>query len=442
MAGRLEFDIRAGRPSPSRDGMPMRLLVLGDFGGTAAADRPPLATRPTRRLDPETLDEVMLRLAPRLAWRGGEVVFHGLDDFHPDRLYARLPMFKGLREARDTPGTADDDLRRLLGGPADAPPSVAAPARGLDALIRDIVAPHIVKDTSVQARIHRTAVDTAIAEHMRTLLHEPAFQSLEAAWRGVQWLISSLELDEHLQLHLFDVTREELLADVVDARGRLAGTGIHRALVDRWRGVPGEQGWSVLVALMDFGASEADVVLLAALGLIASHAGGPLLAGADPVLAGEDAGDMAAWQALRGSDVAPWIGLASPRVLLRLPYGKGSDPIEGFAFEEFAGAPPHGELLWGSASLATALLIGRAFTARGWDMEPGDERDIGDMPAYTFVREGERELLPCAERLLTEPEIHALLRAGLIPVAGRRDRNGVAVIRFQSISDPPAPLAW
>jgi len=35
-----------------------------------------------------------------------------------------------------------------------------------------------------------------------------------------------------------------------------------------------------------------------------------------------------------------------------------------------------------------------------------------------------------------------LLTAGLIPLASRRDRNAVVVIRFQSVSDPPAPLAW
>ena len=57
---------------------------------------------------------------------------------------------------------------------------------------------------------------------MRALLHAPAFQALESAWRGVHWLISSLELDENLQLHLFDVTREELLADIVAAQGTLA----------------------------------------------------------------------------------------------------------------------------------------------------------------------------------------------------------------------------
>ena len=47
MPGHLEFDFGFGRSKGSRvDDEPMRLLVLGDFSGTAAAERPPLATRP------------------------------------------------------------------------------------------------------------------------------------------------------------------------------------------------------------------------------------------------------------------------------------------------------------------------------------------------------------------------------------------------------------
>src|SRR6185503_11535529 len=274
-----------------------------------------------------------------------------------------------------------DTVGRLLGkSPAPTSAPVTTPTNALDALIKNIVAPHIVRDTSEESKAYLTAVDSAIEEQMRTLLHAPRFQSLEASWRGVQWLISNLELDENLQLHLFDVAREELLADFVAAQGKVAQSGLYRAVVERWRGVPGGQGWSVLVGLIDFGPSNSDVGLLAALGLIASQAGGPLLAGAEWTLTGDDAGALAAWHALRRSEAAPWIGLAAPRVLLRLPYGKVSDPIDAFAFEEIVGPPEQDGLLWANASLAVALLIGRAFTARGWNMAPGDEREIGDLP--------------------------------------------------------------
>ena len=277
---------------------------------------------------------------------------------------------------------------------------------------------------------------------MRALLHDAAFQSLEAAWRGVHWLISRLELDENLQLHLFDVSRDELLGDVVAAQGQLAQTGLHQALVDRWRNVPGGQGWSAIAGLYRFGPSDADIGLLAALGLIASQAGAPLLGDADLALVGGPDAAVSGWHALRRSEAAPWIALAAPRVLLRLPYGKRTDAIESFAFEEFVGEPVHAEFLWGHASLAMALLIGRGFTERGWDMEPGDEREIGDLPAYTFTRDGEGELQPCGERFLTEKDIQALIDSGLVAIASRRDRNAVVAIRFQSISDPPAPLVW
>ena len=420
MPERLKFDLGFGRPGRRRDdGEPMRLLVLGDFRGHG--ERPALSSRPTQQVDVDSLDDVMQRLAPRLNLTVGELQFRRIDDFHPDRLYERLELFQALREKRARPPAEGDDLlARLIGGSRQHKAPSPPPLRGIDALIHNVVAPHIVKDTTAQTRMFIAAVD--------------------AAWRGIHWLVSNLELDENLQVHLFDISREELLSDVVGAKGQIPDTALHRSLVDRWRNVPGAHGWSAFVGLFQFGPSDKDVGLLAALGLIASQAGGPLLAAADQQLAEDDEVALAGWLALRRSEAAPWIGLAAPRILLRMPYGRRSDPVESFTFEEFEGPPIHEQLLWGHGSLALALLIGRGFTERGWAMEPGDQREIGDLPAYTFTREGEQVMQPCAERFLNEREIQALLDAGLVPVVSRRDRNAVVAVRFQSISQPPAPL--
>lgn len=448
MPGRMEFKFgfdESSRPRPAAGGgdRPMRLLVLGDFSAKPAADRPPLASRPTHRVDIDSLDTVMQRLAPVLKLPAGKVDFTQLDDFHPDALYQRLELFDALRQARAKPpsGGGGDLLGQLLGKTETTAAAPASTATGLDALIRNIVAPHIVQDTSATVKPYIAAVDATITEQMRKLLHDPAFQSLEAAWRGLQWLISSLELDENLELHLFDVNREELLADVVAANGQLAQTGLYRALADRWRNVPGASGWSLLTGLYRFGPSDTDIGLLAALGMIASQAGGPFIAGGDPALAGNDAAALQGWNALRHSEAAPWIGLAAPRVLLRLPYGKRSDPVVSFEFEEFDATPVHEEFLWGHGSLAVALLIGRAFSARGWDFEPGDEREIGDLPAYTYLHDGERELQACAEQYLGEQGGNALLAAGLMPVLSHRHANAVTVMRFQSVAEPAGALA-
>jgi type VI secretion system protein ImpC len=446
MPERLQFELGTRPRTRSRreDDEPMRLLVMGDFRGNAGPERPPLATRPTLQIDVDNFDDIMHRLEPGLSMPAGDLRFKQIDDFHPDQLYAHLDVFQALRNRRSSaPAHADDDLGRLLGRPPKQdPPPPTAPATGLDALIRSVVAPHIVKDSSAQTQAHLTAVDSAIAEQMRALLHDAAVQGLEATWRGVHWLVSNLELDEQLQVHLFDVSREELIADIVAAQGQLSQTGLYQALVGRWRNVPGGQGWSALIGLHRFGPSDGDIGLLAALGLLAAQAGAPFLGDADLALAGDDHAALAGWHELRRSQAAPWIALAAPRVLLRRPYGKQSDPIESFAFEEIVGPPRHDELLWGHASAAVALLIGRGFTEGGWTMDLGDGGEIGDLPAYTFRRDGELELQPCGERFLTEGDIRALLNAGLVPIVSRRDRSAVVAIRVQSISDPPAPLAW
>ncbi len=484
MPGRMELNLSLGPTAARRTPHhgPMRLLVMGDFSGLTARPKAALAARPTHRVDVDNLDTVMQRLAPRLEMPTGEADFEGLDDFHPDALLNRLDVFQALRELRrrlmnpatfaqaaaelQQPGApaspampanpaapapaapaapGDGLLSQLLGGnpvaAAPAPSSTQVAASGIDALIRQIVAPHIVPNIAPQQANLLASVDAAISEQMRTLLHAPAFQAMEAAWRGVQWLISSLELDDELQLHLFDVSRDELLADVVAAQGQLALTGLHRALADRWRNQPGGESWTVLVGLYSFGPSDTDIGLLAALGLIASQAGGPLRAAGGTALASGEPAALAGWQALRGSEAAPWIGLAAPRVLLRLPYGKASDPVVSFNFEELAvGEPAHEDLLWGNGGLAAALLIGRAFSAKGWDFEPGDERQIDDLPAYTYLKDCERELQACAEHYLGEQGGNALLAAGLMPVMSHRHANAVTVLRFQSVAEPAAGL--
>ncbi len=461
MPGRMEFEFNplrqpgAGGGRQRHDGEPFRLVVLGDFSGRTSAKALPLSERLTWRVDLDNIDTVLARLSPRLAHEAGEIAFAEIDDFHPDTLWNRLPLFAALRSARATgpaagsdtaPTSGGDLLGQLLGGaPAAATPGApSTTATGLDAFIQRIVAPHIVPDRRAETAAWQQAVDLAAGEQMRKLLHDPSFQALESAWRGVLALLQALELDDGLQVHLFDASREELLQDLVAAQGQVARTGLHQALVGRWKGVPGGQGWTLMTGLYRFGPDTADMALLAALSLVAQAAGAPLVADGHPSLAG-DANEpaLAGWQALRRSPSAPWLGLASPRVLLRQPYGKRSDPVSAFAFEELpAGRPDAQHLLWGPAALAVAQLLGRAYSARGWDFEPGDERQIDGLPAYSYqLPDGERELQAVAEAFNGEEALAAMSRVGLIALASHRHAASVTAVRMQSVAEPAAGLA-
>ncbi|MDV7398911.1 type VI secretion system contractile sheath large subunit, partial [Arthrospira platensis SPKY1] len=112
---------------------------------------------------------------------------------------------------------------------------------------------------------------------------------------------------------------------------------------------------------------------------------------------------------MRRSAVAPWLGLALPRVLLRLPYGSKTDPAEQFAFEEMPGGRDPGAYLWGNPALVCARLIAAAFAEQGWDFSPGDVLELDDFPAHVYEEADERLLQPATEALLGERAMQAIL---------------------------------
>ncbi len=123
MAGRITLELppqaASGRGRVRADAQgPMRILVLGDFSARAhrgARAHPDLAHRKPAWIDVDNFDRVMARMAPHLelAQDGGSGValeLSALDDFHPDLLYRRVPLFHELREIRQAAGSRD--LRR------------------------------------------------------------------------------------------------------------------------------------------------------------------------------------------------------------------------------------------------------------------------------------------------------------------------------------------
>jgi len=74
-------------------------------------------------------------------------------------------------------------------------------------------------------------------------------------------------------------------------------------------------------------------------------------------------------------------------------------------------------------------------------MRPGALRDIGGLPAHVYREDGESRLKPCAEALLTEKAATKILDQGLMPLLSLKDRDAIRLLRFQSLADPPAPLA-
>jgi len=485
--GTIDFDFRfdrgprAARSTPDR---PFRILVLADLG---ASQRPPLARRRPVNVDLDSLDTVFAGVAPvlELELDGAPlaVPFLDFDDFHPDRLFQRLEPFAALRRLREeladartfrraavafgllpaaeavvaSPSATADaaaDFERLLGR---RPDPVAARVGGFDlqAWMRAALGPHLVPDIRDEQRRCLAAADAAISQTMRKLLRAPPLQALEGSWRGIARVVQEAELDEDLQLWLLDVSQQELAADLAAAAADPAQSAVFGHL--RGDGAVDSAGWSLLVSDFAVAGSDQEVRHLAILGYLAARAGVPLLAAARPSLIGAGDGDElrdpsawtgaaaeAAWSALRQSEIAPWIGLVIPRVLLRLPYGAATDPIDSFAFEELPESRDHEAYLWGDPALALALLAAQTFRHDGWSMDLDQHLELADLPSHSYREDGEVRQQPCAEWLLGEAAGTALLSRGLMPLLSYRNRNAARLLRWQSIADPAQALrgAW
>ena len=476
----------AGRPQPASSGR-RSLVLMGDFSARADREAPrgreALARARPRLLDVDTLDAVIASFAApltlELASTGGTLPVtlnpRSLDDLHPDALIDSLPMFQQLMDLRrrlgdprrfaeaaaevrrwwpDAPApgaaaaaaapasAAADDVARLLGRPASAPVAAAAPASAaapgpLDALLRGIVAPHILPPTSPDAPALIATVDATLAATLRAVLHHPRFQQLETAWRALAFVARRVETDPTLQLQVLDWSAAEFAADLRgeatggDPGNDLAASALYRLLVEQ----PAEDDHlpqpAALICCHGFSTSPEDAGLLARAAQVAARAALPFIATLDDLaLRGDEPGlppaNAAAWQALRALPEAAHLALAAPRFLLRAPYGRRGEPIERFAFEEDPGGPTPPPLPWGPPALLAAVLLGRHLLDNGPGEPPGEPLTVDDMPiALRTGADGDTVALPCTEWLLTERSTAALQALGLTPVLTRRGQPEV-----------------
>jgi len=290
------------------------------------------------------------------------------------------------------------------------------------------------------------AVEAAAAELMRGVLHDPAFQALEAAWRGLDFLVRHLEINESLTVSVLNLSRTELLADVMGAEN-LAPSALFRLLVEGTVESPGADPWALVLGLYEFDQSPADRELLERVAKLARAAGAPFVAAAGAGLwqtvlqnPGQLAADQA-WKAWRSSPEAAWLGLTGPRFLLRQPYGKATDPIAAFAFEELAGPHRREDYLWGHPALALGVLLGQMFTESGWEMSPRGSLELGGLPVHSWKEGTETHMTPCAECWLRDTEADRLVEHGLMPFQSIQGRDAIRLAGVLSLHLPTQGLA-
>lgn len=482
--------ISAARPELIRKRF--RIALFGDFSGRASRGQieigEALARRPAILLDPDTLEEVIEGFASELILPIGRedggisVKLKEFDDLHPDELFENVALFSelvGLRDQLQSGVTVDHASRTLAawaekhGTPVRAPkrssPSNAIPAdRRLSAfqqLIGDrdnslreaspieemlarVVGPYIRALPSPEVPAMQAAVDAALSDAMRLVLHHPEFQALEAQWRALDLIARSVEVDDSLEVVLYDVSAEELAADLA-AQDDLTGTGLTRLLTEEPMDPDlGRGGYSALIGLYGFEETPPHAELLGRIARVAAHVDAPFFSSLSPeflktakkdrpVLVGN------AWDTLQQMPEAGHLGLASPRFLLRRPYGAKSNPVDAFEFEEFTEGEGLKGMLWGNPAVLVTILLGRSFKENGASMQLGSIMSLGGMPYHTVKdRFGDQVALPCTERNIDLDKIALANERGLMAVSAVKGRDELRLTSFLSVAGSEVLGPW
>jgi pilus assembly protein FimV len=475
----------AERPEPAQlNRKRFRLAILGDFSGRSARGvleiGDALAARQPILLDPDTAEDVIEGFATDLVLPIGKdgagvaVKLGGLDDLHPDELYENVALFSelvGLRGQLSSGATAENAARKLREwGEKHGKPVAPTKARSsgnavpadiklsdfqkligdtlatltepspLDDLMARIVGPHIRAIPDADAMAMQGAVDDALSAAMRLVLHHPEFQSVEAQWRSIDLIARSIETDDTLDVILYDVSAEEIAADLA-ATDDLAQSGFARLLTEEPLDEEnGRGGYSALIGLYTFEETPPHAELLGRIARLAAHVDAPFFAAITPAFldtAKDDRHPLVAnaWDTLRAMPEAGHLGLVSPRFLLRRPYGAKSEPIYEFKFEEFTMAEGIKGMLWANPVVLVAILLAKSFRENGASMSLGSIMSLGDIPFhYVNDRYGDQVALPCTERNVTLDKIEMAVTRGLMSVASIKGRDEIRLTSFGSLA--------
>jgi len=300
-------------------------------------------------------------------------------------------------------------------------------------------------------------IDRKLAEQINLIMHNPQFQALESAWRGLHYLVNNTETDEMLKIKVFNISKKELAKNLKKFKGTAWDQSpIFKKVYETEYGQLGGEPYGCLVGDYYFDHSAPDVELLSGIAQIAAASHAPFIAAASPTTMQMDSwGELAnprdltkifqtpeyaAWRSMRDSDDSKYVGLAMPRFLSRMPYGAKTNPVEEFEFEEDTTGADSSKYTWCNAAYAMAVNINRAFKLYGWcsrirGVESGGA--VEGLPVHTFPSDDGGVDMKCPTEIAISDRREAeLAKNGFMPLIHRKNSDIAAFIGAQSLNKP------
>jgi type VI secretion system protein ImpC len=349
-------------------------------------------------------------------------------------LFDELLTASGIRPADPRYPLLVPGLRAALG-------ALALPGRGGEILDRAFV------DLLI------SEIDLRMAAQINEILHHPTFQRLEAAWRGLKFVVDRVDFRENILVEVLNCSKEDLLADFEDTP-EVPKSGLYKLVYSAEFGQFGGRPVAAIISNYEFGPGPQDILLLQKAAAVATMAHAPFFAAAAARFFGLDnylnlpnlkevhalfeGPQYTKYNAFRDTEDARYVALLLPRFLLRLPYGAGTVPVRAFNYEEDV-VGNHNAYLWGNATFAFCTRVADSFARYRWCpniVGPASGGTVDNLVVHEYEAMGHLQTKIPTEIMLTERREYELSEEGFIGFTYRKDSDNACFFSANSTQRP------
>jgi type VI secretion system protein ImpC len=301
------------------------------------------------------------------------------------------------------------------------------------------------------------AIDALISAQLNEIMHAQEFQALESTWLGLTKLLKAGDGANNLKIKILPVNKMELQKDFKRASG-FDQSSLFKLIYEEEFGTLGGVPFGILITDFAFGRSAQDIHLLEELSHVAASAHAPLLAAPSAHLFDMDSfldlsaprdlskifesSELASWRAFRDTEDSRYVVMSLPRVLMRLPYGPDTVPVEEFVFQEDCEGNDHNKYLWGSAAWSLGERIIGAYAEYGWcaairGVEGGGKVD--GLPLHFYKSLSGDTVAKCpTETAITDRREKELSDLGFMPLCYSKGSDYAVFFGGQTVNRPAA----
>lgn len=325
--------------------------------------------------------------------------------------------------------------------------------RQIATLVEEVMKGTVLVSKDIEATINaRIAdIDALISRQLNEIMHAAEFQGLEASWRGLHYLVHQSETSTTLKIRVLNASKDDLRKDLERA-SEFDQSALFKKIYEEEYGTFGGAPFGALIGDYELGRHPQDMALLEKISNVAAAAHAPFIAAANPQLFNLDSFtdlgvprdlakifdtvEYAKWKSFRESEDSRYVGLVLPHILMRLPYGPETVPVEAFNFKEDVDGKDHRKYLWGNAAYGFATRLTDAFARYGWcaairGVEGGGL--VEGLPTHTFLTdEGEVALKCPTEIAITDRREKELSDLGFISLVHCKGTDYAAFFGAQS----------